>query len=259
MDISADLPAGLTARPLTMADARGVYQVMADLERAEIGSADIEEADIIGDWQQPSVDVPATTMGVFDEDRLVGYAEAAKDGHCDAGVHPDWHGRGIGTALARWMQHRSLELGATVVGMPVPEGKSGDRLLASLGYRVRWTSWVLQLPEGRTIIPERPLPDGYVVREALAEEYRTVHQVIDDAFSEWSERAPKPFEDFEASVIGRPGSSRRCLLARPGARSAGVRSGDRLPHRRPLALREGRHGGGADLGQPWDRPHVSPT
>src|SRR5690606_2828051 len=79
MDISADLPAGLGARPLTSAGARGVYQVMADLERAEIGSADIEEADIVGDWQQPSVDVPATTMGVFDEDRLVGYAEAAKD------------------------------------------------------------------------------------------------------------------------------------------------------------------------------------
>lgn len=204
MAISDALPAGLTARPLTMADARAVTEVMADLQRVEIGAVDIEEADIIGDWQQPSVDLAAMTIGVFSADRLVGYAEAAREGHCDAAVHPEWHGRGIGTALAGWMQHRSRELGATVVGMPVPIGKSGDRLLESLGYRVRWTSWVLQLPDGQAV-PERPLPTGYVVREAHPDEYRTVHQVIDEAFREWAERDPKPFEDFEAGVIGRPG------------------------------------------------------
>lgn len=204
MDLSDALPAGLTARPLTMADAKGVSQVMAALQRAEIGSADIEEADIIGDWQQPSNDVAATTVGVFSADRLVAYAEASRHGHCDAAVHPDWHGQGIGTVLAGWTQHRSRELGATVVGMPVPEGKSGDRLLESLGYRARWTSWVLQLPEGQTI-PERPLPAGYVIREARPEEYRTVHQVVDEAFLEWAEREPQPFADFEAGVLRRPG------------------------------------------------------
>lgn len=204
MDISDVLPSGLTARPLTMTDAAGVTQVMADLQRAEMGSADIEEADIIGDWQRPSVDLPAMTIGVFAGDRLVGYAEAAQDGHCDAAVHPDWHGRRIGTALARWMQHRSRELGATVVGMPVLAGKSGDRLLEGLGYRLRWTSWVLQMPEGRTI-PERPLPERHIVREAQPEEYRTVHRVIEDAFSEWADRDPTPFEEFEAGVMGRPG------------------------------------------------------
>lgn len=204
VDINESLAGGLTARPLTMADTRDVSRVMAALELAEIGTADIEEADIVADWQRPSVDVPQVTMGVFDGDRLVGYAEAARDGRGDAAVHPDWHGRGIGTALARWMQHRSRELGASTVGMPVPQGGSGDRLLESLGYRVRWTSWVLQLPEGASI-PPRELPEGHVLREARPEEYPTVHEVIEDAFLEFADRERAPFADFEASIVHRPG------------------------------------------------------
>ena len=204
MDITAELPAGLTARPLTMADARAVYEVMSALQVAETGRADIEEADIVADWQQPSVDVPAVTMGVFDGARLVGYAEAAKSGRGDAAVHPDEHGRGIGTALARWMQERSRELGATEIGMPVPRGGSGDRLLEALGYHERWTSWVLQMPED-AVIPARELPDGYEVREARPEEYEDVHRVVDEAFLEWSQRDPEPFEDFEAGILGRRG------------------------------------------------------
>ena len=35
--------------------------------------------------------------------------------------------------------------------MPVPQGSPGDRLLKPLGFHVRWTSWVLTLPEGATI------------------------------------------------------------------------------------------------------------
>ncbi|MFN2318153.1 MAG: GNAT family N-acetyltransferase [Dermatophilaceae bacterium] len=197
MEIEGPLPEGMVARPLTMADTRGVYEVMAALQRAETGLADIEEADVLADWQQPSVDVPSVTMGVFEGDRLVGYAEASKSGFGDAAVHPDRHGRGIGTALARWMQTRSRELDANAIGMPVPRGKSGDRLLEALGYHVRWTSWVLQVPWGATI-PDRPLPEDH---EARPEEYRAVHQVIDDAFLEWSVRDPEPFEDFEAGAV----------------------------------------------------------
>ncbi len=88
--------------------------------------------------------------------------------------------------------------------MPVPQGSPGDRLLEDLGYRVRWTSWVLKLPEGATI-PERDLPDGYVVRTAEPGELRAAHDVLEDAFLEWSERDREPFEDFEAATTGRPG------------------------------------------------------
>ena len=88
--------------------------------------------------------------------------------------------------------------------MPVPQGSPGDRLLEELGFRVRWTSWVLKLPEGATI-PERELPEGYVVRTAEPDELRAAHDVLEDAFLEWSVRDREPFEDFEAATTGRPG------------------------------------------------------
>ena len=199
-----DLPDGLTSRPLTEADARAVFEVMAAQQQADIGMVEIEEADIVADWGRPSFDVPASTVGVFDGDRLVAYAEVTASDRGDAAVDPHWRGRGIGTALAGWMQAAARARGGSVLGMPVPEGSAGDRLLEQLGYRVRWTSWVLKLPPGATIV-ERPLPDGYAVREATPEEYPAVHTVTEDAFLEWSAREREPYEDFLAQTTRRPG------------------------------------------------------
>ncbi len=191
-------------RPLTVRDAEGVYLVMAAQQQADIGRVDIELADIVADWQRPSFDVPDSTLGVFDGDRLIGYAEHSGHDRGDASVHPAYLGLGLGTRLALWMQERARSRGASVVGMPVPEGSPGDRLLAALGYRVRWTSWMLRLPEGAEV-PERPLPEGYVVREARDPELPQVHDVVEDAFLEWSVRDREPFEDFLSETVRRPG------------------------------------------------------
>lgn len=88
--------------------------------------------------------------------------------------------------------------------MPNPVGSPGDRLLESLGWEVRWTSWVLQLPKGAAV-PERPLPAGYVVGEAPPSSYVEAHGVLEDAFLEWSVRDREPYAEFEATTLGRPG------------------------------------------------------
>lgn len=200
-----ELPDGLTSRPLTTEDARAVYEVMAAQELEDVGEVVIEEADIVGDWQRPSYDLAASSIGVLDGDRLVGYAEVAGSYFGDAAVHPDYRGRGIGTALSVWMRDLARSKGLQLVGMSVPEGSSGDRLLESLGYFVRWSSWVLQLPEG-SVIEEQPLPSGYAIRTAETEDdRRAVHEVKEDAFLEWSERDRESFEDFEALTVRRPG------------------------------------------------------
>src|SRR5687768_17672007 len=51
------------------------------------------------------------------------------------------------------------------------KGSPGDRLLEGLGYRVRWTSWVLALPEGRSI-EDRSLPPGYAIHTATDSDHR---------------------------------------------------------------------------------------
>ena len=119
-------------------------------------------------------------------------------------MHPEFRGRGIGTWIAGWIREAARRQGSTVVGMPVFVGSAGDRLLADLGYHVRWNSWVLQLPAGAEV-PARELPPGYAIHEARPADLRAVHDVLEDAFLEWSVRERESFEDFTASTLGRPG------------------------------------------------------
>jgi GNAT superfamily N-acetyltransferase len=198
------LPAGLTTRPLQKSDAHAVFVLMAAQEQEDIGEVAIEESDIVSDWARPSHDLGARSVGVFDGDTLVAYAELMGADRADTSVLPSHRGRGIGTWLAHWLQDLGRRVDSSVVGMPVPQGSPGDRLMEELGFRVRWTSWVLKLPAGATI-PERELPEGYVVRAAEAGELRAAHDVLEDAFLEWSVRDRESFEDFEAATIGRPG------------------------------------------------------
>ena len=198
------LPDGLTQRPLDLPDAGAVTAVMAASELADLGEVFIEEADIVGDWQRPSFDIPSSTVGVFDGDELVAYAEVGLAGRGDASVLPAYQGRGIGTFLAHWMQETARAKGQTEIGMPVPVGSPGERLMRGLGYEVRWNSWTLQLPEGATIT-ERPLPEGYLIRTAEPADHRDVWTVLEDAFLEWSVRERQSFEDFGATILDRPG------------------------------------------------------
>jgi len=205
MPAQLTLPDGLAQRPLVVGDTSAVTELIAAQELVDVGEVIIEEADIVADWQRPGYDVPAHTVGVLDGDRLVAYAEVGWiTDRADAAVHPDHRGRGIGTELARWLREKAGELGGSIVGMPVPQGSAGDRLLESLGWHVRWTSWVLQLPKGATV-PERPLPEGYAVRAAEESEHEASWTVQEDAFLEWSVRERDTFEEWRASTTLRPG------------------------------------------------------
>jgi mycothiol synthase len=212
-----DLPAGLATRPLRPDDAQRVYELMVEAQTHDIGEPAIDLEDIVADWQRPSFDLGAQAVGVVADDELVGYAEVAGGRYADACVRPAWRGRGIGTWLARWTQEEARRQGGSLVGMPVPAGSDGDRLLGRLGYHVAWTSWVLQLAAGARIEPQ-PVPAGYAVRafapggwnhdhEAAADrgEERDAYQVVEDAFNEWPDRTPSTYADWAAGVVHRPG------------------------------------------------------
>jgi len=200
-----DLPAGLRQRPLTLDDAGAVFAIMAAEQERILGRVDIEEADIVADWARPSHDLGTQSVGVLDGERLVGYAEVAGPARGDAAVDPGHHGRGIGTWLAGWMQDRARSQGQTEIGMPVPVGSPGEALLHDLGYHVRWNSWVLVFPESHELV-DQPLPPGHVLRVAESDaDRRAAHDVIEDAFLEWSVRDKQSFDDWWAQIAGRPG------------------------------------------------------
>ena len=98
------LPYGLSARALTMGDARSLFELAALQEQHDLGKVEIELADIVADWQRPSFEVGSQTIGVFDGETMVGYGEITGHDRGDAAVHPSYRRRGLGTTIARWMR-----------------------------------------------------------------------------------------------------------------------------------------------------------
>ena len=82
-------------------------------------------------------DTAAHALQALDGGRVVGeahYTPYETDGRSQrifdhTLTQPSHRGRGIGTWLAHWLQDRARSLGSTVVGMPMPQGSPGDRLM----------------------------------------------------------------------------------------------------------------------------------
>ena len=198
------LPEGLTTRPLNLDDAAGVHAAIAAEEVVDLGEAEMTLEDVVADWQRPSYDIDASTIGVFDGDRLVAYADLSDVDVAYTAVLPEHQGRGIGTALAGWLQAKARAAGSTRIGTQVPAGSAADRLMADLGYEVRWTAWDLELPPERDV-DARPLPDGFAIRDADESDREAAWTLVEDCFLEWSERERMSLEDFGARVWDRPG------------------------------------------------------
>jgi GNAT superfamily N-acetyltransferase len=199
------LPAGLTHRALTPADAPATFAVFAASEKHDTGEVAIELEDIESDWQRPSFDLSTQSVGVFDGDDLVAAGEVYKGRRGEASVHPEHRGRGIGTWLVRWTEDCARRSGGTVVGQTVPADSPAERMFQALGYREGWTSWVLEVPSGSAIEPQ-PLPEGYRLRDFVpGQDEHAAFRVIEDAFSEWPDRQASTLGDWAARTTQRPG------------------------------------------------------
>ncbi|GAA1919585.1 GNAT family N-acetyltransferase [Nocardioides hwasunensis] len=199
-----DLPAGLTHRPLTLADAPAVLAAIAAEEVVDLGESTMTLEDVESDWLRPSYDIATSTVGVFDGDQLVAYADLSAPSVAYTAVLPDHQGRGIGTALAGWVQDRARAGGSDRVGSQMPEGSAADRLMRDLGYEALWTAWDLELPPEREIVA-RPLPDGVTVSDASPSDREAAWTLLEDAFLEWSDRDRVSLDDFGARIWGRTG------------------------------------------------------
>lgn len=198
------LPEGLTTRPLSLADAEAVQAAIAAEEVVDLGEPEMTVEDVLADWQRPSYDIAASTVGVFDGDLLVAYGDHSDTDVAYTAVLPSYQGRGIGTAIAHWLQARARAAGSPRIGTQVPEGSAADRLMRDLGYEVRWTAWDLELPPEQEI-SARPLPDGFVLRDAEEADREAAWTLVEDCFLEWSERERMSLADFGARVWDRPG------------------------------------------------------
>ncbi|MGB4834824.1 MAG: GNAT family N-acetyltransferase [Nostocoides sp.] len=199
-------PPGLLARPLTPADLDATFGVYVEDEFVNTGMRAVEWEDIESDWARTSFDLSTDSVGLFDGARLVGAAEVYQGRRADGAVDPAVHGRGLGTWLLAWTEDRAREQGGTLVGQTKFADSPAQRLLQARGYLPRWTSWVLEVPEGGRIVPQ-PLPAGYTIREFTHADEHTAYRLINDAFNEWPDREPTTFADWRPRIVGRTGFS----------------------------------------------------
>jgi GNAT superfamily N-acetyltransferase len=201
------LPTHLIARPGTFDDIPLIAALTSESETLDAGEPLVTLEDIHSDWHRPGFSPAVDSLLVFDSDRMAACAEVP-GWRASASVHPDYRGLGIGTALLKWTERRGLartpsNLEARV-GQTIPEShRAAADLFLRHGYELRHTSWVLRLPEDRSI--ERlPLPGNIEIRPFRpAQETEAVFRVIEDAFNEWPDRQPTSFETWRAEVLER--------------------------------------------------------
>jgi mycothiol synthase len=117
-------------------DAAAVAEVVAALESSLYGESPFSQADLADEWAD--VDLERDTRVVRDADRIVGYGVLRERGdlwRAEGYVHPDAHGRGIGTLMVTGLEEAARSRGARRIQNEVMEADSAARaLLESLGY-----------------------------------------------------------------------------------------------------------------------------
>lgn len=200
-------PPGLTIRGATDSDIPAVAALLRTSEEFDAGEPAMTVEDVESEWMLPDFNPSVDVLLVFEDDRAIASAEVP-GWRAEATVHPDARGRGIGTEILGWIEHRAVERadqGAEIrVGQTVVDTNADAiSLFVRHGYTPRHTSWVLRLPDD-VAIDHPPLPYGVDIRpfDPDREEHQ-VYRVVEDAFNEWPTREPSTFAEWQSGVTGR--------------------------------------------------------
>lgn len=207
---SADLqPHTFRVRPPTRDDASTIVQLIAACDRKHYGVADpYTPEDIFADWRRLTLETDAWVIATPQDDRVVGYATVTDHGHgrvdADGYVHPDAHGRGIGTMLVRLTEVRARELAAhapddervTLNNAVILSDDAARHLLEAYGYTLVRGFWrmaidVLEPP------PASQWPSGIAIRAFVpAQDERATFDATEDAFQDHWGHLPGDFEKW---------------------------------------------------------------
>jgi ribosomal protein S18 acetylase RimI-like enzyme len=191
---------GFVTRPLELSDRDAAVAVIAADESSFGEPPLISGEDVDAAWGRPAFDLATMSLGVFADGRLVACGEVLRD-RAENSVHPEYTGRGIGTALAKWTWGVAAAQGYDQVGQSIDDRNlAARRLFEGLGYRERWHSWILRKDISvDDALP--PLAPGVTLRSIERADGPAVHSVVERAFSEWPDREPYSYEDWEAGTF----------------------------------------------------------
>jgi mycothiol synthase len=212
------LGTGLSLRNAQWADLEPVAQLILDVCTND-GDATVAASpdDLKNEWRTPDFNLEADAWVVTISDgRVVGYEEfvnryahASLQG--DGYVHPDFMGKGIGTAMLRALEKRAreeMELAEPDLRVFIRNGMSiGDTVSREMheaeGYKPIRFSWRMEitLDVAPTI---STWPEGLELRPFdLDEHNRAVFEAHEEAFSDHWGHTPGDFETWQVRMSGK--------------------------------------------------------
>ncbi|MEJ5314114.1 MULTISPECIES: GNAT family N-acetyltransferase [Anaerolinea] len=177
------LPPAFTSRPATLADAEAVASLLNRCSMEWVGAPETSAQDILSFWTNPMMNLERDTLLILDEDQqVVAYGEMYDSPphvrlYLYGRVHPEWKGKGLGTALIQWgLARAALALESApaearvVVHQYLPsQAVDGAQLLERSGFRHIRNSYQMRI-EFNT--PPQPaiFPEGIQVRPVNLEQ-----------------------------------------------------------------------------------------
>lgn len=196
-------------RAPTFDDADAVADLFNASSLDVTGEREMDVKDLRREWQTPGFDLARDARVVLTPDgEIIAYAEQwdVAEPHvrrfASVRVHPAHRGRGIGTALNRWVERRAREtldlapegaqvaLGASVVAHHQP----AQDVLEALGFKPVRRFWRMVAELNGDLKPA-VWRDGLHVRQMRPGEERPFYRMLDEAFEDHWGRVNRPFEE----------------------------------------------------------------
>ena len=209
------LPSGLRTRPLTAADAEAINEIMAEAERAEPAEQHFDLAEVDEMLADPNLDLPRASLGLLDEDRLVGWGwidRAPVNTEWKAflmgGIRPDHARRGLGRylveALAAQAEALRAEQAPQLPGrlkLWLPEGRHGAAALSdAAGFSTLRYFFEMRRDLAADPPVQTPVPAGYRLvgwQPELSDAVRLAHN---EAFADHWDSEPLSAERWRVAV-----------------------------------------------------------
>jgi mycothiol synthase len=216
--IETSLDPSLNLRPARWTDVEPVAQLILDVCTADGDpTVAVTPQELEREWKSPAFALEKDAWVVETSDgRIVGYEEfynryahASLNG--DGYVHPEYHGKGIGTTMLRALEVRAREevkLAEPDLRVFIRNGMMASDAVAremheTEGYRPIRYGWHMEIK--LEAAPSVPLwPQGIELRPFVKDEHdRVLFEAHEEAFSDHWGHTPHTFEHWQHHISGR--------------------------------------------------------